>query len=62
MIKRFTILSDTRTLEVFHKTDGYLFCVRGSIAQTYDEEKLFKCSSKLDFLSSEVYLKVNVMS
>jgi len=58
IINKIEIISNIKIIEVYDRTDGYLFCMRGK-AVTIATETVFRCSTTLDRSCDNVYFKVS---
>lgn len=56
-VKYLEILSDRKTIEIYHRTEGYLFCIRGHSVAGDERETIYRCSSKMDFTCDNISVK-----
>ncbi|XP_076105329.1 uncharacterized protein LOC143073576 [Mytilus galloprovincialis] len=56
-VKYVEILSDRKTVEIYHRSEGYMFCMRGQSVASDEGEIIYSCSSKLDFTCDNISLK-----
>lgn len=57
-VKYLEILSDRKTVEINHKSEGYMFCMRGHSVASDQGETIYSCSSKMDFTCDNISFKV----
>ncbi|XP_063435215.1 uncharacterized protein LOC134716264 [Mytilus trossulus] len=55
-VKYLEILSDRKTVEIYHRSEGYMFCMRGQSVASDQGETIYRCSSKLDFSCDNISL------
>ncbi|VDI24448.1 Hypothetical predicted protein [Mytilus galloprovincialis] len=56
-VKYLEILSDRKTVEINHKSEGYMFCMRGHSVASDQGETIYSCSSKMDFTCDNISFK-----